>query len=125
MTRIEGVDLNNNKKIEISLTDIYGIGLTRSRKILSTIHIALNTKVKHLNDQQIISIRNILSNNYQLEGNLKRLENINIKRLIEIGSYRGKRHQLNLPSRGQRTKTNSRTSRKMKRITANKKNYKK
>lgn len=121
MARIEGVDLPKNKRIEISLTYIYGIGISRSKEILSTINIEPDTKVKDLNDQQIISIRSILSNNYELEGDLKRLETMNIKRLMEIGCYRGRRHRLNLPLRGQRTRTNARTGRGTKKTIAGKK----
>nr|YP_009394187.1 ribosomal protein S13 [Rhodomela confervoides]ARW62749.1 ribosomal protein S13 [Rhodomela confervoides] len=121
MARIEGVDLPKNKRIAISLTYIYGIGISRSKEILSTINIEPDTKVKDLNDQQIISIRSILSNNYELEGDLKRLETMNIKRLMEIGCYRGRRHRLNLPLRGQRTRTNARTGRGTKKTIAGKK----
>ena len=121
MARIEGVDLPKNKRIAISLTYIYGIGISRSKEILSTINIEPDTKVKDLNDQQIISIRSILSNNYELEGDLKRLETMNIKRLMEIGCYRGRRHRLNLPLRRQRTRTNARTGRGTKKTIAGKK----
>nr|YP_009391705.1 ribosomal protein S13 [Laurenciella marilzae]ARW59849.1 ribosomal protein S13 [Laurenciella marilzae] len=121
MARIEGVDLPKNKRIEISLTKIYGIGLSKSQEILEAINLNRNIKVKDLNDEQIISIRNILSNNYELEGNLKRLEALNIKRLMEIGSYKGRRHRLSLPLRGQRTRTNARTRRGTKKTIAGKK----
>nr|ARW68764.1 ribosomal protein S13 [Palisada sp.] len=121
MARIEGVDIPKNKRIEIGLTYIYGIGLSRSQEILEEINLNKNIKVKDLNDEQIISIRNILSNNYELEGNLKRLEAGNIKRLMEIGSYKGRRHRLGLPLRGQRTRTNARTRRGTKKTIAGKK----
>nr|YP_010951592.1 30S ribosomal protein S13 [Laurencia catarinensis]WMP12531.1 30S ribosomal protein S13 [Laurencia catarinensis] len=121
MARIEGVDLPKNKRIEIGLTHIYGIGISRSKEILENINLDKNIKVKDLNDEQIISMRNILSNNYELEGNLKRLESINIKRLMEIGSYKGRRHRLSLPLRGQRTRTNARTRRGTKKTIAGKK----
>lgn len=121
MARIEGIDLPKNKRIEISLTHIYGIGISRSKEILENINLNKNIKVKDLNDEQIISIRNILNNNYELEGNLKRLEAINIKRLMEIGSYKGRRHRLSLPLRGQRTRTNARTRRGTKKTIAGKK----
>ena len=121
MARIEGVDLPKNKRIEIGLTHIYGIGISRSKEILENINLNKNIKVKDLNDEQIISIRNILNNNYELEGNLKRLEAINIKRLMEIGSYKGRRHRLSLPLRGQRTRTNARTRRGTKKTIAGKK----
>nr|CRF40174.1 Ribosomal protein S13 [Laurencia snackeyi] len=121
MARIEGVDLPKNKRIEVGLTHIYGIGISRSKEILKNINLNKNIKVKDLNDEQIISIRNILSNNYELEGNLKRLEAVNIKRLMEIGSYKGRRHRLSLPLRGQRTRTNARTRRGTKKTIAGKK----
>nr|YP_010951808.1 30S ribosomal protein S13 [Laurencia elata]WMP11628.1 30S ribosomal protein S13 [Laurencia tasmanica]WMP12747.1 30S ribosomal protein S13 [Laurencia elata] len=121
MARIEGIDLPKNKRIEIGLTHIYGIGISRSKEILENINLNKNIKVKDLNDEQIISIRNILNNNYELEGNLKRLEAINIKRLMEIGSYKGRRHRLSLPLRGQRTRTNARTRRGTKKTIAGKK----
>lgn len=121
MARIEGVDLPKNKRIEISLTYIYGIGLSRSREILDEVNISKNTKVKSLNDEQIIALRKVLSDNYQLEGDLRRSETLNIKRLMETGSYRGRRHRLNLPSRGQRTRTNARTGRGTKKTIAGKK----
>lgn len=121
MARIEGVDLPKNKRIEISLTYIYGIGLSRSKQILDEVNINKNTKVKSLNDEQIIALRKVLSDNYQLEGDLRRSETLNIKRLMETGSYRGRRHRLNLPSRGQRTRTNARTGRGTKKTIAGKK----
>ena len=121
MARIEGVDLPKNKRITIGLTHIYGIGRSRSKEILNTISLNENTKIKDLSDEQIISIRNALNNNYELEGDLKRIESINIKRLMEIGSYRGRRHRLSLPLRGQRTRTNARTRRGTKKTIAGKK----
>jgi len=121
MARIEGVDLPKNKRIEIGLTYIYGIGLAKSQEILRKIDINKNTKIRDLNDEQIISIRNILSNEYELEGNLRRSKTINIKRLMEINCYRGKRHRTNLPMRGQRTRTNARTGRGTKKTIAGKK----
>nr|YP_009393982.1 ribosomal protein S13 [Polysiphonia sertularioides]ARW62544.1 ribosomal protein S13 [Polysiphonia sertularioides] len=121
MARIEGVDLPKNKRIEIGLTYIYGIGVSRSQKLLQKIKLDKNIRVKELSDEQIIAIRNILTKEYELEGNLKRTENMNIKRLMEIGAYRGRRHRLNLPSRGQRTRTNARTGRGIKKTIAGKK----
>nr|YP_009398530.1 ribosomal protein S13 [Lophocladia kuetzingii]ARW67716.1 ribosomal protein S13 [Lophocladia kuetzingii] len=121
MARIEGVDLPKNKRIEISLTYIYGISKSRSNKILQNALINPDTKTKDLQDNQIITIRNILSNEYELEGNLKRLEAMNIKRLMDISCYRGRRHRLNLPLRGQRTRTNARTGRGTKKTIAGKK----
>nr|YP_010986335.1 ribosomal protein S13 [Pachymeniopsis lanceolata]WOL37253.1 ribosomal protein S13 [Pachymeniopsis lanceolata] len=121
MARIAGVDLPRNKSIEIGLTYIYGIGLSRSQVILNRININPSTVVNQLNDEQIVSIRQILNNEYQLEGDLKRLESLNIKRLMEIGSYKGKRHKLGLPLRGQRTRTNARTKKGNKKTIAGKK----
>jgi len=121
MTRIAGVDLPRNKRIEVGLTYIYGIGLSRAQEILIKASINPNTKVYDLNDEQVILIRNILNNQYQLEGDLKRLESMNIKRLMEISSYRGRRHRNGLPLRGQRTRTNARTRRGTKKTMAGKK----
>nr|YP_009396864.1 ribosomal protein S13 [Ophidocladus simpliciusculus]ARW66050.1 ribosomal protein S13 [Ophidocladus simpliciusculus] len=121
MARIEGVDLPKNKRIAIGLTYIYGIGISRSIEILNKINIKPEIKIKELNDKQIIAIRNILNNEYELEGNLKRLESINIKRLMDIGCYKGRRHRLKLPLRGQRTRTNARTGRGTKKTIAGKK----
>lgn len=121
MARIQGVDLPKNKRVEIGLTYIYGIGTARSAEILDNLSISKNLKVKELNDEQIISIRKILNNNYELEGDLRRSETLSIKRLMDIGSYRGRRHRLNLPSRGQRTRTNARTGRGTKKTIAGKK----
>nr|YP_009393366.1 ribosomal protein S13 [Symphyocladiella dendroidea]ARW61928.1 ribosomal protein S13 [Symphyocladiella dendroidea] len=121
MARIEGVDLPKNKRIKIGLTYIYGIGISRSIDILRITNIEENTKIKDLSDIQIISIRSILSNNYDLEGDLRRSETMNIKRLMEIGCYRGRRHRMNLPLRGQRTRTNARTGRGTKKTIAGKK----
>nr|YP_009394813.1 ribosomal protein S13 [Polysiphonia elongata]ARW63375.1 ribosomal protein S13 [Polysiphonia elongata] len=121
MARIESVDLPKNKRIEIGLTYIYGIGISRSQEILYKIKLNKNTKVKELTDEQIISIRNILSQEYELEGNLRRAETMNIKRLMEISCYRGRRHRVNLPLRGQRTRTNARTGRGTKKTIAGKK----
>nr|YP_010904127.1 ribosomal protein S13 [Caulacanthus ustulatus]WCH57378.1 ribosomal protein S13 [Caulacanthus ustulatus] len=121
MARIAGVDLPKNKRIEIGLTYIYGIGISRSKKILRQIKLNNNILVKNLNDEQIVLIRNILNNEYQIEGDLRRLESINIKRLMEINSYKGKRHRIGLPLRGQRTRTNARTRRGHKKTMAGKK----
>nr|YP_009398104.1 ribosomal protein S13 [Gredgaria maugeana]ARW67290.1 ribosomal protein S13 [Gredgaria maugeana] len=121
MARIEGIDLPKNKRIKIGLTYIYGIGICTSTAILYATNINENTKVKDLNDEQIISIRHTLNQNYQLEGDLRRSETINIKRLMEIGCYRGRRHRNHLPLRGQRTRTNARTGRGIKKTIAGKK----
>ena len=121
MARIAGVDLPRNKGIERALTSIYGIGLSRSREILGKTKIDHQLKVTNLNDQEIMAIRNILDTDYQIEGDLRKIESINIKRLMEINSYRGRRHKIGLPLRGQRTRTNARTRRGSKKTMAAKK----
>lgn len=121
MARIAGVDLPKNKRIEIGLTYIYGIGISLSKKIIDKTNINPNTIIKELSNEQVISIRNILQNYYQIEGDLKRVETINIKRLMDIGCYRGRRHRLSLPLRGQRTRTNARTRRGNRKTIAGKK----
>nr|QVY58407.1 30S ribosomal protein S13 [Kappaphycus striatus] len=121
MARIAGIDIPKNKRVEIGLTYIYGIGLSSSQKILQKINLDSNILIKDLNDEQIVAIRNILNNEYQIEGDLRRLESINIKRLMEINSYKGKRHRIGLPLRGQRTRTNARTRRGNKKTMAGKK----
>nr|QCI06768.1 ribosomal protein S13 [Gayliella sp.] len=121
MARIAGVDLPKNKRIEIALTYIYGIGLSRSQEILNKIDIDYNTIIRELTDEQIISIRDILNNEYQIEGDLRRFETMNIKRLMDIGTYKGRRHRTGLPLRGQRTRTNARTRRGTKKTIAGKK----
>jgi small subunit ribosomal protein S13 len=109
MARIEGVDLPRNKRIEIGLTYIYGIGLTRSHQTLQATGINPDIRVKDLTDAQVNALRDYISQSYQVEGDLRRENQMQIKRLIEIGSYRGLRHRRHLPTRGQRTRTNSRT----------------
>lgn len=109
MARIEGVDLPRNKRVEIGLTYIYGIGHSRSREIISSTGINSDTRVKDLTESEITSIREFITKNYKVEGDLRREVQMNIKRMIEIGSYRGLRHRRNLPVRGQRTRTNART----------------
>jgi small subunit ribosomal protein S13 len=121
VARIAGIDLPRNKRVEVALTYIYGIGLSSANQIITTIGINPNTKITELNDDEIAKLRVILDNNYQIEGDLRRLQSMNIKRLMEINSYRGKRHRLGLPLRGQRTRTNGRTRRGSKRTMANKK----
>lgn len=108
MARIEGIDLPRNKRIEIGLTYIFGIGRTRSRETLAAAGIHPDTKVKDLTDAQVNGLREHIQN-YKLEGDLRRETQMHIKRLIEIGCYRGLRHRRHLPVRGQRTKTNART----------------
>ena len=109
MARIEGVDLPRNKRVEIGLTYIYGIGPTRSRQILGETGVNPDTRVKDLTDSDITKVRDFINQNYKVEGDLRREVQLNIKRLIEIGSYRGLRHRRNLPVHGQRTRTNART----------------
>nr|QJF58353.1 30S ribosomal protein S13 [Corallina officinalis]QJF58552.1 30S ribosomal protein S13 [Corallina officinalis]QJF58751.1 30S ribosomal protein S13 [Corallina officinalis]QJF58950.1 30S ribosomal protein S13 [Corallina officinalis] len=121
MARIAGIDLPKQKRIEIALTYIYGIGLSRSKAILKKIQIDPNRQVINLNDDDITSIRNILDTEYVIEGDLRQLQSINIKRLMEINSYKGKRHRIGLPLRGQRTRTNARTRRGIKKTMAGKK----
>lgn len=109
MARIEGVDLPRNKRVEVGLTYLYGIGLTRSRQILAATKIDPDRRVKDLTEAEVTAIRDYIANNYKVEGDLRREEQMNIKRLIEIGCYRGLRHRRGLPVRGQRTRTNART----------------
>lgn len=107
--RISGVNLPAKKRIEYGLTYVYGIGLKRSRDILEAVSIDLNKRVKDLSDQEVTIIQNYVNDNYATEGDLRKEVLLNIKRLQEIGSYRGLRHKKGLPVRGQRTKTNART----------------
>ena len=109
MARISGVDLPNEKRVEIGLTYIYGIGRTRSNKILSETGINPDTRVKDLTDDEVSKIREFIEANYSVEGDLRREVALDIKRLTEIGCYRGVRHRKGLPVRGQRSKTNART----------------
>ncbi|NLL62330.1 MAG: 30S ribosomal protein S13 [Candidatus Atribacteria bacterium] len=109
MARISGVDLPRNKSIEYALTYIYGIGLTSSHRILTEAEIDYQTKVKDLKDDEINRIRDIIGQNVKVEGELRSQQTADVKRLMEIGSYRGLRHKRGLPVRGQRTSTNART----------------
>jgi len=109
MARIEGVNLPDNKRIEYGLTYLYGIGLPLSRKILNKLRINFDTRIKNLTNDEIAAIQREISANYVVEGELRKDVTLNIKRLQEIGSYRGIRHKKGLPVRGQRTKTNART----------------
>lgn len=111
MARIAGVDIPKEKKVEVSLQYIYGIGPALSRRILSAAGVNPNTKVKDLKEAEISRIREIIDREYRVEGELRKEVNLNVKRLIEIGSYRGLRHRRGLPVRGQRTRTNARTKR--------------
>jgi small subunit ribosomal protein S13 len=121
MARISGVDLPKDKRIEIGLTYVYGIGITSSRKILEATGINPDTRVKDLTEEQEALLRECIDKNYTVEGDLRRSVALDVKRLIEIGSYRGKRHRSSLPCRGQRSKTNARTRKGPKRTIANKK----
>lgn len=111
MARIAGTNIPSDKRVEISLTYIYGIGLTTSQKMLDHLKIDRNTRVKDLNENELTSIREYIDQNLTVEADLSRVVSGNIKRLKEIGSYRGSRHKASLPARGQRTKTNARTKR--------------
>ncbi len=117
MARFAGVDLPQNKRVEISLGYLYGIGRSLSNKILEKTGVDKNKRMKDLTDPEINKIREEIEKNYQVEGDLRRIEGLNIKRLTEINCYRGIRHRKGLPLRGQRTKTNARTRRGRKRMT--------
>ena len=121
MARIAGVDLPNNKRVEIGLTYIFGIGLTTSKKILADLGIDPDIRCKDLTEDDISKLREYIDHNLQVEGDRRRTIAFDIKRLIEIGSYRGLRHRKNLPVRGQRSKTNARTRKGPKKTIANKK----
>ena len=120
MARIAGVDIPNDKRVVVSLTYIYGIGRTVSSNILKTVNISEDKRVKDLTDEELTAIRNEVEK-IKVEGDLRREVSLNIKRLTEIGSYRGLRHRKGLPCRGQRTKTNARTCKGPKKTIANKK----
>ena len=115
MARIAGIDIPREKRVEISLTYIYGIGLPTSQKILAQANVNPDTRVRDLTEEQVNRLRDIVDRRYTVEGDLRRETAMNIKRLQEIGSYRGMRHRRNLPVRGQRTKTNARQRRGQKR----------
>ncbi|HEY5521144.1 MAG TPA: 30S ribosomal protein S13 [Candidatus Limnocylindrales bacterium] len=115
MARISGIDIPREKRVEISLTYIFGIGLPTSQKILAQANINPDTRVRDLTEDQVNRLREIIDRRYKVEGDLRRETALNIKRLQEIGSYRGLRHRRNLPVRGQRTKTNARQRRGPKR----------
>ena len=121
MARIAGVDLPNEKRVEIGLTYIFGIGLTTSKKILADTGINPDTRAKDLTEDDISKLREYIDHNLQVEGDRRRTIAFDIKRLIEIGSYRGLRHRKGLPVRGQRSKTNARTRKGPKKTIANKK----
>jgi len=111
MARIAGIDLPRDKRVEIGLTYIFGIGLTSSQKILASAAVSPDIRVRDLTEDQVNRLREIIDRNYRIEGELRREVALNIKRLVEIGCYRGIRHRRNLPVHGQRTRTNARTKR--------------
>jgi small subunit ribosomal protein S13 len=115
MARIAGVDIPREKRVEVALTYIYGIGLSSAQKILQQTSVNPDTRVRDLTEDQVNRLRELIDRRHKVEGDLRREVALNIKRLIEIGSYRGLRHRRNLPSRGQRTKTNARARRGPKR----------
>ncbi|MGA7193393.1 MAG: 30S ribosomal protein S13 [Anaerolineales bacterium] len=118
MARIEGVDLPRNKRVEVGLTYLFGVGPTRAREVLAATKVSPDTRVKDLTEAEVTAMREFITKNYKVEGDLRREQQMNIKRLIEIGSYRGLRHRRNLPVRGQRTRTNSRTRKGSKKTVA-------
>jgi len=118
MARIEGVDLPRNKRVEIGLTYLFGIGPTPANAILAHTKVNPDIRVKDLSEADVAAIREYITKNYKVEGDLRREVQLSIKRLIEIGSYRGMRHRRNLPVRGQRTRTNSRTRKGTKKTVA-------
>jgi small subunit ribosomal protein S13 len=111
VARIAGVDLPRDKRVEIALTYLYGIGLSRSQKILAETGVNPDTRTRDLSDEDAAALRAYIDANYEIEGDLRRWEAMNIKRLADIGTYRGRRHRMGLPVRGQRTRTNARTRR--------------
>jgi small subunit ribosomal protein S13 len=121
MARIAGVNIPDNKRLEIALTYIYGIGKTTSNKIIAKLGLDKESKVKDLSEEVLQKIRNEMRDNYMIEADLRRQVGMNIKRLIEIGCYRGLRHRIGLPVRGQTTKRNARTRKGKKKTVANKK----
>ncbi|MBP9675755.1 MAG: 30S ribosomal protein S13 [Anaerolineaceae bacterium] len=118
MARIEGVDLPRNKRVEIGLTYIYGIGLSSSQEILKSTQVNPDIRIKDLTETEVAALREYIAKNYKVEGDLRREVQMNIKRLIEIGCYRGLRHRRNLPAHGQRTRTNARTAKGPKKTVA-------
>ena len=118
MARIEGIDLPRNKRVEIGLTYIFGVGPTRARELLSATSVNPDTRIKDLTEAEVSALREYISKNWKVEGDLRRSEQLNIKRLIEIGCYRGLRHRRGMPVRGQRTRTNARTRKGTKKTVA-------
>ncbi len=121
MARIAGVELPREKRIEVALTYIYGIGITSAKKILAETGVDPDTRVNRLTEEDVIKLRSMIESKYKVEGSLRSEIAMNIKRLIDIGSYRGLRHRRGLPARGQRTKTNARTRKGPKKTVAGKK----
>ena len=121
MARIAGVDLPRDKRIEIALTYIYGIGLTTSQKLLKETGINPDTRTRDLTEDEVVKLRDAIDKNVVVEGDLRREQSLNIKRLVEIGCYRGRRHRMGLPVRGQNTKNNARTRKGPKKAVAGKK----
>ncbi len=111
MARISGIDLPREKRVEIGLTYIFGVGLSRAQKAIAATGVNPDTRVRDLSDEDVAKLRAYIEDNYQVEGDLRRWEAMNIKRLADIGTYRGRRHRMGLPLRGQRTRTNARTRR--------------
>ena len=124
MARLVGVDLPRDKRIEIALTYIYGIGRTSAQQLLAVTGVDPNTRVHQLGDEELVKLRDAIEADYKIEGDLRREVQADIRRKIEIGSYQGRRHRQNLPVRGQRTKTNARTRKGPKRTVAGKKKAK-
>jgi small subunit ribosomal protein S13 len=118
MARIEGVDLPRDKRVEIGLTYLYGIGLRSAQNILTATRISPDTRVRDLTEAEVTALRDHIGQNYAVEGDLRREVQLNVKRLVEIGCYRGLRHRRNLPVRGQRTRTNARTRKGVKKTVA-------
>jgi small subunit ribosomal protein S13 len=121
MARISGVDIPNDKRIEVALTYIYGIGLTRSQAILASTGVSPDSRARDLTDEEVLRIRDFIDKNYMVEGDLRREVRQNIGRLVEINCYRGQRHRRNLPVHGQRTRTNARQKRGARKTVAGKK----
>ena len=121
MARISGVDVPDGKRVEVALRSIYGIGPTSARKIIERANVPGNPVVREMSDEQLIRVREVIDHDYMVEGDLRREVNDNIRRLIDIGTYRGLRHRRGLPLRGQRTRTNARTRRPARRAVMGKK----
>ncbi len=121
MARIAGIDLPRNKRIEVALTYVYGIGRSKSQEILSKAGVDMNTRSDNLTEDEVAKIRKVIDSEYQVEGDLRREVTMNVKRLMDLGCYRGLRHRRGLPVRGQKTKTNARTRKGPRKTVAGKK----